>query len=198
MTKQKLSTSATAHRPATGEIEALIAKMRQTRSIADAEKLARKAVELRPERAELQLILATVLHNQGKLAEAEMVYGECIRLDNRNLRALINLGSLQVDGGQPEAAIKALDGALYLSPDNPEALFHKGRGLGRMGETGEALRIFEALAAKSPDDVAVLKMLALCHQEIGNKAEAAKVLSHAAELAPDDKAIANAMKKLAN
>jgi tetratricopeptide (TPR) repeat protein len=198
MTTNKISTSATAHKPATGEIEQLMQKMQQTRSPADAEALARKAVSLKPERAELHLALATALHMQGKAREAEAAYGECLKRDRKNVRALINLGSLQVDGGQPAAAIKALDGALYLSPDNTEALFHKGRGLGRMGEAGEALQIFEGLARKQPDNVDVLKFLALCHMDIGHKTEAAKVLSRAAELAPDDKAIQSAMQKLSN
>lgn len=198
MTTNKISTSATAHKPATGEIEQLMQKMQQTRSPADAEALARKAVSLKPERAELHLALATALHMQGKAREAEAAYGECLKRDRKNVRALINLGSLQVDGGQPAAAIKALDGALYLSPDNAEALFHKGRGLGRMGEAGEALQIFDGLAKKQPDNVEVLKFLALCHMDIGHKTEAAKVLSRAAELAPDDKAIQSAMQKLSN
>ncbi|MDX1718269.1 MAG: tetratricopeptide repeat protein [Anderseniella sp.] len=198
MTTNKISTSATAHKPATGEIEQLMQKMQQTRSPADAEALARKAVSLKPERAELHLALATALHMQGKAREAEAAYGECLKRDRKNVRALINLGSLQVDGGQPAAAIKALDGALYLSPDNAEALFHKGRGLGRMGEAGEALQIFDELAKKQPGNVEVLKFLALCHMDIGHKTEAAKVLSRAAELAPDDKAIQSAMQKLSN
>lgn len=198
MTTNKISTSATAHKPATGEIEQLMQKMQQTRSPADAEVLARKAVSLKPERAELHLALATALHMQGKAREAEAAYGECLKRDRKNVRALINLGSLQVDGGQPAAAIKALDGALYLSPDNAEALFHKGRGLGRMGEAGEALQIFDELARKQPGNVEVLKFLALCHMDIGHKTEAAKVLSRAAELAPDDKAIQSAMQKLSN
>ena len=198
MTTNKISTSATAHKPATGEIEQLMQKMQQTRSPADAEALARKAVSLKPERAELHLALATALHMQGKAREAEAAYGECLKRDRKNVRALINLGSLQVDGGQPAAAIKALDGALYLSPDNAEALFHKGRGLGRMGEAGEALQIFDELARKQPGNVEVLKFLALCHMDIGHKTEAAKVLSRAAELAPDDKAIQSAMQKLSN
>ena len=198
MTSNKLTTSATAHRPATGEIEQLMQKMRQTRSAADAEKLARKAVELKPERPELHLALATVLHAQGKAREAETHYGECLKRDRKNLRALINLGSLQIDGGQPAAGLKSLDGALHLSPDNAEALFHKGRGLGRMGEAGEALQIFSALSKEQPDNVEVLKLLALCHMDIGHKTEAAKVLARAAELAPGDKAITAAMQKLSN
>lgn len=198
MTTNKISTSATAHKPATGEIEQLMQKMQQTRSPADAEALARKAVSLKPERAELHLALATALHMQGKAREAEAAYGECLKRDRKNVRALINLGSLQVDGGQPAAAIKALDGALHLSPDNAEALFHKGRGLGRMGKAGEALQIFDELAKKQPGNVEVLKFLALCHMDIGHKTEAAKVLSRAAELAPDDKAIQSAMQNLSN
>lgn len=198
MTTDKLTTSAAAHRPATGELEQLMDKMRETRSPADAEKLVRKALQLKPEKPELHLALAIALHNQGKAREAEFEYAECLKRDRRNLRALINLGSLQVDGGQPESALKALDGALHLSPDNPEALFHKGRGLGRMGEAGEALRIFEKLEKKQPGNVEVLKFLALCHMDIGNRTEAAKVLDRAAALAPDDKAIQAAMKKLSN
>lgn len=198
MTSDKISTSATAHRPATAEIEELTKAMLESRSPADAEKLARKALSLKPDRADLHLALATALHMQGKAKEAEKSYASCLMRDKSNLRAMINMGSLQIDGGQPAAGLKVLEGALHLSPRHPEALFHKGRALGRMGEAGEALQIFSKLAKQQPDNVDVLKYLALCHMDIGHKTEAAKVLSRAAELAPGDAVISNAMKKLAN
>ena len=38
-----------------------------------------------------------------------------IHISGGKITAITDSGSLQVDGGQPAAAIKALDGALYLS-----------------------------------------------------------------------------------
>jgi tetratricopeptide (TPR) repeat protein len=199
MTTNKISTSATAHKPATGEIEKLMQKLKQTRSPADAEALARKAVSLKPDRAELHLALATALHMQGKAREAEAAYGECLKRDRKNLSARSSTwAACRSTAASRQRPSRRSTARCYLSPDNTEALFHKGRGLGRMGEAGEALQIFEGLARKQPDNVDVLKFLALCQIDIGHKTEAAKVLSRAAELAPDDKAIQSAMKKLSN
>jgi len=198
MTKDNTAASAAAGKPANPEVEALIAQMGQTRSLPEAEMLARKALALQPDHPGLHLSLGIILHNRGKVAAAQAAYGECLKLDRKNVRALINLGSLQVDAGHPEPGLMALEAALHLAPGHTEARFHKARAFGRMGKTGEALEILDELARKMPENVPVLKMLALCHREIGNTAEAAKVLDQAARLAPDDKAIANAIAKLAN
>lgn len=192
MTKDKPATSTAA------EIDELIAKMGKTRSLPEAEQLARRAIQLKPDHPGFYLALGAVLHNRGKAAEAQAAYGECLKLDKKNVRALINLGSLQVDAGHPDAGMQALDAALYLAPDHLEARFHKSRALGMMGKTGEAFEILDDLAKKMPENVPVLKVLARCHQDMGNQTEAAEVLERAARLAPNDKAIASALAKLAN
>jgi len=196
MTSDKLSMSATTTRPGSQEIETLIKQMQLTRTPEAALKLVRRAAQLRPQNPDLQLMLAVTLHNQGKAAEAERAYAECLKLNPENLRALVNLGSLQVSGGQPAAALQVLDGALHLDPDNAEARFHKGRALGALGKADEALKIFEALTRQQPDNVEAIKAQALCHMDIGHKTKAAELLFRAAELAPDDKAVRNALKKV--
>lgn len=196
MKSDKFSMSGSGTRAGSQEIEDLMKQMHASRSPEAALKLARRAVELRPKNPDLRLMLAVTLHNQGKAREAERAYGECLMLDAENLLALINLGSLQISAGQPAAGLKALEGALHLDPDNTQALYHKGRGLGRLDRADEALKIFDDLAAREPDNVEFLKAQALCHMDIGHKTKAAELLFRAAELAPDDKAVRNAMKKV--
>ncbi|MEM7637333.1 MAG: tetratricopeptide repeat protein [Pseudomonadota bacterium] len=196
MTSDKLSMSGSGTLAGSQEIEDLMKQLRASKTPEAALKLARRAVELRPKNPDLRLILAVTLHNQGKAQEAEHAYGECLMLDRENVPALTNLGSLQISGGQAEAGLKALEGALHLDPDNQQARFHKGRGLGRLGRADEALKIFDELAVEQPDNVEVIKSQALCHMDIGHKTKAAELLFRAAELAPHDKAVSNALKKV--
>jgi Tfp pilus assembly protein PilF len=144
MTTNKISTSATAHKPATGEIEQLMQKMQQTRSPADAEALARKAVSLKPERAELHLALATALHMQGKASEAEAAYGECLKRDRKNVRALINLGSLQIDGGQPAAASRRSTARCTCRLTTPKPCSTRAAGLAAWARPARRCRFSKA------------------------------------------------------
>ena len=196
MKSDKLSMSGSGTRAGSQEIEDLMKQMHESRTPEAALELARRAVELRPKNPDLRLMLAITLHNQGKAQEAERAYSECLMIDAENLLALINLGSLQISSGQPAAGLKALEGALNLDPDNVQARYHKGRGLGRLGQADEALKIFDELAAEQPNKVEFIKAQALCHMDIGHKTKAAELLFRAAELAPNDKAVRNAMKKV--
>ena len=196
MKSDKLSISATAKLQGSAELRPLLKEFTETRSWQAMEKLARKAVRLRPDQPEFHLMLGTALHNQGKARAAEQAYAACLRIDPKNLRALINLGSLQISGGQPAAGMAAIDAALFLEPDNVDARVQKGRGFGIMDKPDEALKIFDQLSRERPDDASVIKAQALCHMDIGHKTKAAELLFRAAELAPDDKAVRNALKKV--
>jgi Flp pilus assembly protein TadD len=196
MSSDKLSMSATGTRQGSAEIEKLIEQMRNSKTPEAALKLLHRSVQLRPNDQGLRLMLACTLHEQGKAGEAEQAYAHCLRANPKNLRALINLGSLQISGGQPAAGMKALNGALYLDPGNEEALAQKARGYGIMGKPEDALKILDDLAKKYPTDPKVMKGQALCHIEIGHKTKAAGILVRAAELAPDDQSIKNTLKKV--
>ncbi len=198
MKSDKLSLSISATRPGTAEIADLLKELRETRSLGSLERLARKASELHPEKPEFHLILGTALHNQGRAREAEQAYAACLRIDPQNLRALINLGSLQISAGQPAAGLAAINGALHLDPDNVQARLHKGRGLGLLGKPDEALEVFEELAREKPNDASVIKAQALCHMQIGHKTKAAELLARALELRPDDPDLKSAMKQVAS
>jgi len=198
MKSDKLNLSFSAKRPGTAEIAELLKQLRETRSLQSMENLARKAAELHPDRPEFHMVLGTALHNQGKARAAEQAYGACLRIDPKNVRALINLGSLQISAGQPAAGLAAINAALHLDPGNVEARLNKGRGLGILGKPDEALRVFEELSAERPDDVNVIKAQALCHMQIGHKTRAAELLSRALELAPGDPELRAAMKQVAS
>ncbi len=198
MKSDKLNLSFSAKRPGTAEIAELLKQLRETRTWQSMENLARKAAELHPHQPEFHMMLGTSLHNQGKARAAEQAYGACLRIDPKNVRALINLGSLQISAGQPAAGLAAIDAALHLDPGNVEARVQKGRGLGVLGKPDEALKVFDELDAEQPDNVNVITARALCHMQIGHRTRAAELLSRALELAPDDPEIRAAMKKVAS
>jgi len=198
MKSDKFSLSVTAKRPGTAEIAELLKVLRETKDLQSLENLARKAAELRPDQPEFHMILGTALHTQGKAKAAEQAYAACLRLDPKNIRALTNLGSLQISAGQPAAGLAAINGALHLDPGNIEARIHKGRGLGILGKPDEALEVFEELSGERPDDANILKSQALCHMQIGHKTKAAELLARAIELNPDDPDLKAAMKQVAS
>ena len=136
-----------------------------------------------------------VFHNQGRAREAEAEYGRSLAINPNNVRALVNLGLLQLNGGAPEAAVAALRSALALDPGSAEARHFLARALGATGRYEEACAEFERLVATSARDVAVLEGYALALIAAGRKAEGIRMLRRAEALNPGDPAIERALRE---
>lgn len=100
----------------------------------------RRAIALHPAHPEAHLNLGRLLHEAGKLAEAESHYRQALAADPANAMAAYNLGVVLEDRRRPDEAIEAYRRALEHDPEHAEAHFNLGRLYEAAGEKELAVR----------------------------------------------------------
>ena len=97
-----------------------------------------------------RLDLAQRYLEAGDAKSAVTQYLAVLALDPRNAEAQANLGFVLYEAGRPEDGLRAVEQALVVDPNYPEALYFKGvillRGLHRPTEAAVALRAYLAAA----------------------------------------------------
>jgi Flp pilus assembly protein TadD len=86
--------------------------------------------------------------------------------------------------GRPQEAVGALEGALRLKPDYPEACYNLGNVLRELGRRDEAIERFRQAVSQRPCYAEALNNLGLALSESGRPGEAAVLLRQAARLRP--------------
>jgi tetratricopeptide (TPR) repeat protein len=115
---------------------------------------------------------AFALHQQGRLSEAEKIYrqilaGEPAHFDSRHL-----LGVILHQRGDHAGAVKQIDRALKIKPNDAIALNNRGNALLELRRCGEALASYDrALASQPGYDDALCNRGAALH-ELGRYEEA--------------------------
>ncbi len=82
---------------------------------------------------------AIALHRSGRLAEAEQLYREVLAADPRDFPARHLVGVIHAQQGRNEDALREIDAALALKPDDAEAHLNRANVLKVMGRSAEAL-----------------------------------------------------------
>lgn len=114
---------------------------------AGAERVLRRALELRPGDAATHYKLANACKEQGKLAEAEQHYLFVLTLDPRHAEAHNNLGATLQLMDRAQAALASYRRALAAKPGLTQPYLNLGRLLQQLGRAGEAEACYaEALA----------------------------------------------------
>ena len=122
-----------------------------------------------------------VLHQQGKLAEAERLYEEVLQRAPDHFSALHLLGVIALQTRRPERGVELITKAIGLNSNSAEAYSNLGRGLRDLKRFDEALASYDKAIALKPDFAEVYF----------NRGNALNVLKHFDEaLASYDKAIA--------
>lgn len=98
-----------------------------------------RALALDPHHADAHLNLGRLLHELGRLAEAEAHYRTACATDPRNGRARYNLGVALEDEDRPAEAIEAYEAALGIDPRLAVAHFNLARLLEEVGRGPEAI-----------------------------------------------------------
>lgn len=93
------------------------------RDLAGAQAMLEKARDLDPGNDATWARLAEVLHTRGDLAGAEKAYGEALRLNPRNLEALIGHGALAVSRGRLQEAERDLKSLTATGIETPGRLY---------------------------------------------------------------------------
>ena len=110
---------------------------------------------------QVRLEQALVLHQQGKLADAERVYLEVLQQQPHNFRALHLLGCIARQTRHLERAIELIGKAIALKPDYAEAYIDRGNALLELKRPTEALESYDKAIALEPDS-------ATAHNDRGN------------------------------
>jgi tetratricopeptide (TPR) repeat protein len=102
--------------------------------------------------ADARINLGRLLHELGRLAEAERVYGDAIAAGIDDPLLYFNLGVLLEDCGRKEDALRAYEVALRANPLTIDALHNAALLADELGRPREALRYmaqYRRLAGKS-------------------------------------------------
>lgn len=105
----------------------------------DAMEAYHRALELEPFHADAHLNLGRLLHEAGRVGEAEEHYRQAATADPRSARAFFNLGVALEDQGSPVGAREAYEAALRLDGELAVAHFNLSRILEAEGRQTDAL-----------------------------------------------------------
>ena len=97
-----------------------------------------------PGDAETNFHLAETLYRQGNRGGAVERYYAAVEADHEYIEAWTQLGCLLADSEQPEAALEALNIALSVHPDYPDAHLHIAELLHQAGDVSRAIPHWQA------------------------------------------------------
>jgi tetratricopeptide (TPR) repeat protein len=112
----------------------------------------REALKRAPDRDDVRLGLAEALRAAHRPAEAAREYSAFLARHPVAAAAYLGLGRTEADQGKDDAAIRALDRALALAPDDPQALGERAALALRCGDLDGALARLDRAIARAPRD----------------------------------------------
>jgi tetratricopeptide (TPR) repeat protein len=161
--------------------------------------------------AEVCAILAVALLDDGQLEQAEKMFRESLRYDQKNVKVhqllaetlyLQGEKSLAEPGGKDKArpffeeAVSEEDKALAFHPDLGRALSRRGQALHYLGRDDEAVKTLRKAVLAEPDNGETHLCLGETLGELGQFPEALEQLKYAVELAtPKDERPRKALEK---
>jgi len=105
-----------------------------------ARKAYEQAIAADPSRADARLNLGRLLHESGKLAQAERVYREALQLGSRDPLLHFNLGVLLEDLDRKAEAMRAYEAALRDAPDLADGHYNLALLYEESGRAKDAIR----------------------------------------------------------
>ena len=136
----------------------------------------RRAREVAPADPVAYYNIAVLLHEQGKLAEAEASYRKALQLNPSHTSALLNLGSLLAGRGEADEAVSLLEEAVHQMPRNPTAHLALGAALGLKGDRDRAIEQPERAIELAPRNPAAYRLLGDTLESAGRLTEAEETL----------------------
>ncbi|CAG7723419.1 unnamed protein product [Allacma fusca] len=102
--------------------------------------------------------LANVLHNQGRLAEAEVAYRQALRFRSNMADVHYNLGLLLEGQGRLDEALTSYRSAIHFRPLLAPGYLNAGQVLIRQRKTREAMELYEKCFKLSDEGVKDLRI----------------------------------------
>lgn len=107
-------------------------------TMAEAERLYRRAIELDPDLAIAYTNLGNILFRRGDVHGAEKLYRKAIDVDDKQPEAHYNLGYVMLDRGQPRIAASHFERAIARDPRFADAHFNLAMAYEQIGERDKA------------------------------------------------------------
>jgi tetratricopeptide (TPR) repeat protein len=141
------------------------------------------------ERPEAHVNLSNLYARRGLAKEAEDELNVALRLDPRNIPALVNLADLCRATAREPDAVRLLEKAAGIEPDAAEVVHALGLAYIRSGRTAEALSRLERAFRLRPGDSRYGYAYAVGLDSVGKTAEAVDVLTTVHRLRPADREV---------
>jgi protein O-GlcNAc transferase len=139
----------------------------------------------KPNQLQLAFARAAALHEAGRLAEAEQIYGQILKAQPKHFESQFLLGVIHAQRGSHADALRQFDIALKLNPNS--ATVHNSRGvtLGKLKRASEALASFDRAIALRGDHAEAHSNRANALRELDRPKEALVSADRAVALKPD-------------
>jgi tetratricopeptide (TPR) repeat protein len=132
------------------------------------------------------LARAVSLHNEGRLAEAEALYGRILQAAPDHFDALHMLGVIRHQQGRDGEAFELIGRALAARPQSAWALSNLGVALLGLRQPQDAIAAFEGALRVSPNDVETISNLAGALFQAARHDEALAACERALRIKPND------------
>lgn len=144
-----------------------------------------RALQSAPQRADVQLEMGLLRHQQGRHDEAIVYLTEALRIDPEFIEARYGLGNTLMAQGQLEEAMAVYDTVLGARPDHISALYNLGVALQRLGRLEQAIERYGQVLGYDPDHANAHYNLGIAHGSSGRALQAAEHFQQAVQLQPN-------------
>jgi Flp pilus assembly protein TadD len=145
------------------------------------------------ERPESHVNLSNLYARQGRTKAAEEELNTALRLDPRNIPALVNLADLCRATAREPDAVRLLETAVGIEPDAAEVVHALGLAYIRSGRTAEAMSRLARAYQLRPADTRYGYAYAVGLDSQGRTADAIEVLAGVHRLRPADREVLSAL-----
>jgi tetratricopeptide (TPR) repeat protein len=158
---------------------------RQREDLAEALDLARRAVEVVPDKANYQLTLAGLLLHARQFEAAREGFGTALRLNPNLPGAALGIAQVALLQGDLAGVQEALSRAERIAPGHPQLAAQKASLAQARGQHDEAVKLFIEAVKTNPNDPALQANLGRSFLALGKTAFAEQSLRNAVRLKPD-------------
>ena len=155
-----------------GALNLLAVALNGVQRFEEAEKVARRALQIDASSDSTHYNYATILKQNGKLDEAVAAFDRALAINPTHFKALNNRGAALSQLQRHEEASADFDRAIALNGRFGEAYFNKANALVALGRREEALRAFERALALNPRHAGAYANLVDLFREFGHHGKA--------------------------
>jgi tetratricopeptide (TPR) repeat protein/ADP-heptose:LPS heptosyltransferase len=125
------------------------------------------------------------LHQQGQLAQAQLIYQQVLAKQPQHFDALHLSGVIAAQSKSPTLAMELIGKALEINPNNAVAYYNRGNALKELKRVEEALASYDRAIALKPDYAQAYSNRGVALQELKRVEEALASHDRAIALKPD-------------